>query len=293
MKVSYLSVARGEAPRTPDVHSRRMAGTAAGPAPAGRAGSPRRPAGGARPDPRSRRGRPGRRRGGLGQGRVVRQPRRAGQTTLGRLHGGQAHGAHPGGPGVPGGRDPARRGWRGERRDPARAAHVRPDLAHDPPQCRKTGALVPGAPDPCSAAAGPGLLERPRRSHRRRRRGVADRVEQAAEREVGAAVSSSPHSCRAAQEATMSGPHGQAPIVVGVDASEDSKDASRWAERHAQITDATLEVITAWHLPIDIGTAWRIPATFASPVPRWTSPLSGMPTPPSCAVIAQLGRWGF
>jgi nucleotide-binding universal stress UspA family protein len=60
----------------------------------------------------------------------------------------------------------------------------------------------------------------------------------------------------------MSGPHGRAPIVVGVDGSEDSKDALRWAARQAQITDATLEVITAWHLPIDFGTAWQIPATY-------------------------------
>lgn len=37
-------------------------------------------------------------------------------------------------------------------------------------------------------------------------------------------------------------------IVVGVDASEESKEALRWATRYAQITGASLEVIHAWHL---------------------------------------------
>jgi nucleotide-binding universal stress UspA family protein len=60
----------------------------------------------------------------------------------------------------------------------------------------------------------------------------------------------------------MSGPHGRAPIVVGVDGSEDSKDALRWAARQAQLTDAPLEVIAAWHLPVDFATAWQIPATY-------------------------------
>jgi len=37
-------------------------------------------------------------------------------------------------------------------------------------------------------------------------------------------------------------------VVVGVDASEESKDALRWAKRYAELTGASLEVVHAWHL---------------------------------------------
>jgi len=37
-------------------------------------------------------------------------------------------------------------------------------------------------------------------------------------------------------------------VVVGVDASEESKEALRWAKRYSEITGATLEVVHAWHL---------------------------------------------
>jgi len=35
---------------------------------------------------------------------------------------------------------------------------------------------------------------------------------------------------------------------VGVDASEESKQALRWAKRYAELTGACLEVVHAWHL---------------------------------------------
>lgn len=38
-------------------------------------------------------------------------------------------------------------------------------------------------------------------------------------------------------------------IVVGVDASEPSKDALRWAARQAKLTDAHLHVVMAWAIP--------------------------------------------
>ncbi len=60
----------------------------------------------------------------------------------------------------------------------------------------------------------------------------------------------------------MSGPHSQPPIVVGVDGSEDSKDALRWAARQARVTDTGLDVVTAWHMPVDFGTVWQMPATY-------------------------------
>ena len=38
-------------------------------------------------------------------------------------------------------------------------------------------------------------------------------------------------------------------IVVGVDGSEVSKDALRWAHRQAGLTNATLVAVTTWHVP--------------------------------------------
>ena len=38
-------------------------------------------------------------------------------------------------------------------------------------------------------------------------------------------------------------------IVVGVDGSEASRDAIRWAYRQAQPTGCPLEVIACWHVP--------------------------------------------
>ena len=37
-------------------------------------------------------------------------------------------------------------------------------------------------------------------------------------------------------------------VVVGVDASEESKEALRWAARYARLVGATLDVVHAWHL---------------------------------------------
>jgi nucleotide-binding universal stress UspA family protein len=54
----------------------------------------------------------------------------------------------------------------------------------------------------------------------------------------------------------MTAPAGRrAGIVVGVDASDCSKDALRWAARQAELTGATLEAIVAWHYPTFSGLA--------------------------------------
>ncbi|MFC3985209.1 universal stress protein [Streptosporangium jomthongense] len=42
-------------------------------------------------------------------------------------------------------------------------------------------------------------------------------------------------------------------IIVGVDGSEASTDALRWAARQAHLTGATLKVIRAWQLPPQYG----------------------------------------
>jgi nucleotide-binding universal stress UspA family protein len=39
-------------------------------------------------------------------------------------------------------------------------------------------------------------------------------------------------------------------IVVGVDGSDPSKDALRWAARQAQMSGATLRAIMTWHVPM-------------------------------------------
>jgi nucleotide-binding universal stress UspA family protein len=41
-----------------------------------------------------------------------------------------------------------------------------------------------------------------------------------------------------------------AKIVVGVDGSEGSLLALRWAAEEARLRDAVLEVVTAWHFPV-------------------------------------------
>ncbi|UUN25627.1 universal stress protein [Streptomyces sp. FIT100] len=42
-------------------------------------------------------------------------------------------------------------------------------------------------------------------------------------------------------------------VVVGVDGSEVSIEALRWAARHAELTGAVLRVVTAWRLPPSYG----------------------------------------
>jgi nucleotide-binding universal stress UspA family protein len=57
----------------------------------------------------------------------------------------------------------------------------------------------------------------------------------------------------------MSGPQGtQSRIVVGVDGSEPSREALRWAVRQAGLTGATVEAVIAWHFfpYIAAGYAW-------------------------------------
>ena len=49
----------------------------------------------------------------------------------------------------------------------------------------------------------------------------------------------------------MTGNGGTAPrIVAGVDGSESSLAALRWAVRQAELTGATVEAVIAWHYPV-------------------------------------------
>ncbi|MHB8592874.1 MAG: universal stress protein [Acidimicrobiales bacterium] len=49
-------------------------------------------------------------------------------------------------------------------------------------------------------------------------------------------------------------------IVVGVDGSDSSKEALRWAARQAKLTGAALEVVVTWEYPTSFGWAPPYPA---------------------------------
>lgn len=49
------------------------------------------------------------------------------------------------------------------------------------------------------------------------------------------------------------GPGKQEKIVVGVDGSEASLDALKWASRQAELTGGEIEVIVAWEFPVQYG----------------------------------------
>ncbi|MFG1664221.1 universal stress protein [Streptomyces sp. Y7] len=52
------------------------------------------------------------------------------------------------------------------------------------------------------------------------------------------------------------------PVVVGVDGSDSSKQALRWAVRQAQLTGGTVEAVTAWDIPQFHGSlAWLPPSS--------------------------------
>ena|ERR1700733_6845789 len=51
-------------------------------------------------------------------------------------------------------------------------------------------------------------------------------------------------------------------IVVGIDGSESSKDALRWAVAQAKATGATIECLAAWHWPTSWGAAVPLPDGF-------------------------------
>lgn len=51
-------------------------------------------------------------------------------------------------------------------------------------------------------------------------------------------------------------------IVVGVDGSDSSKLALKWAAHQAQLTKATLRVVTTWSLPATLGWVPQFPEDF-------------------------------
>jgi nucleotide-binding universal stress UspA family protein len=51
-------------------------------------------------------------------------------------------------------------------------------------------------------------------------------------------------------------------IVVGIDGSESSAEALRWAATQARLTGDDLEVVMAWEFPTTFGTAPPVPAGY-------------------------------
>ena len=57
-------------------------------------------------------------------------------------------------------------------------------------------------------------------------------------------------------------PAGAGRIVVGIDGSPSSLDALSWAARQAELTSASLEVVTCWDWPSSYGWAVPVPEDF-------------------------------
>ena len=57
-------------------------------------------------------------------------------------------------------------------------------------------------------------------------------------------------------------------IVVGVDGSEDSKEALRWAAHQATLMHARLRVVTAWFFHVGYGFPPMFPVSYEEPAPR-------------------------
>lgn len=60
----------------------------------------------------------------------------------------------------------------------------------------------------------------------------------------------------------MTQPDSKQAIAVGVDGSAPSKKALRWAARQAELTGATLRVVTTWMVPTALGWMPQFPDDF-------------------------------
>jgi nucleotide-binding universal stress UspA family protein len=68
------------------------------------------------------------------------------------------------------------------------------------------------------------------------------------------------------------GHHARGRIVVGIDGSEGSRDALRWAARQGTLTGASLDVVMTWEVPVlpyGVWTGYVLPTS----VP-WSTPLN-------------------
>ena len=78
-------------------------------------------------------------------------------------------------------------------------------------------------------------------------------------------------------------------IVAGVDGSESSKDALRWAAGQAELTGATLRAVMTWHVPM-INYAAAMPGSVEADVSRVSQGGPGSGAPGCCRRCPERSR---
>ena len=81
-------------------------------------------------------------------------------------------------------------------------------------------------------------------------------------------------------------------VVVGVDGSDASKDALRWAADYARLTGASLKAVSVWHWPVSLVVALPVPEDF-NPMEEAHQTLEAilkevLGTDPGCVVTTQV-----
>ena len=87
----------------------------------------------------------------------------------------------------------------------------------------------------------------------------------------------------------MTDPNHETVIVVGVDGSEESKKALRWAVDQATLTHARLRVVTAWYVHVGYGFPPMFSISYEEPARRaLETSLAILGRSPPCPVEAEL-----
>jgi len=82
-------------------------------------------------------------------------------------------------------------------------------------------------------------------------------------------------------------------IVVGVDGSEGSKDALRWAKREADLTCASLDVVMTWEVPAvpyGVWSGYDASGAAEATLKETVEEVLGVPNPHDVALITTEGR---
>jgi nucleotide-binding universal stress UspA family protein len=84
-------------------------------------------------------------------------------------------------------------------------------------------------------------------------------------------------------------------IVVGVDGSEESKSALRWAARFAAVTGGGIDAVLAWHTPVSVGWTyapedWRPDEDAEQTLANTVDEVFGADRPADIALIVEEGN---
>ena len=84
-------------------------------------------------------------------------------------------------------------------------------------------------------------------------------------------------------------------IVVGVDSSEPSKDALRWAARQAELTGSELRAVMAWDIPTTaywapLPESWNLEEASRGALEATVHETLGDPLPVKCTTVVSKGR---